>query len=199
MRKTIGSLILAGVLAAAAAPAGAAGVPGLRGSDHIGFTVPDLDQAVAFFQDVIGCEVFYPLGPFASADNDWMKDHLNVHPRATIPKMRLVRCGSGANLEIFQYTAPDQRQVQPRNSDHGGHHIAFYTTDMEAAVSHLESQGVQVLGAPTTMTGGPSAGETWVYFLAPWGMQLELVSYPDGKAYEQEYEGRLWDPRNPSE
>ena len=52
------------------------------------------------------------------------------------------------------------------------------------------------LGDPTTMTEGPSAGETWVYFLAPWGMQLELVSYPDGKAYEGAFDGRLWDPRS---
>ena len=30
--------------------------PGLRGTEHIGFTVPDLDEAARFFVDVIGCE-----------------------------------------------------------------------------------------------------------------------------------------------
>jgi glyoxylase I family protein len=25
-----------------------------------------------------------------------------------------------------------------------------------------------------------------VYFLAPWGMQFELVSYPDGKAFDRQ-------------
>jgi len=34
------------------------------------------------------------------------------------------------------------------------------------------------------MSEGASAGLTWVYFLSPWGMQLELVSYPNGKAYQ---------------
>ena len=43
-----------------------------------------------------------------------------------------------------------------------------------------------VLGEPTCMTEGPTAGESWVYFLAPWGMQLELVSYPQGKAYSRQ-------------
>jgi catechol 2,3-dioxygenase-like lactoylglutathione lyase family enzyme len=33
------------------------GLPGLRGAEHIGFTVPNLDQATAFFVDVIGCEL----------------------------------------------------------------------------------------------------------------------------------------------
>ena len=51
------------------------GLPGLRGTDHIGFTVPDLQQAIDFFVDVIGCEPFYELGPFA-ADDDWMAEHL---------------------------------------------------------------------------------------------------------------------------
>ena len=30
------------------------GLPGLRGTEHIGFTVPDLDEAHRFFVDVIG-------------------------------------------------------------------------------------------------------------------------------------------------
>lgn len=172
-------------------------LPGLRGPDHIGFTVPDLGQAVAFFTDVIGCEAFYSLGPFM-ADNDWMADHLNVDPRATIPEIRLVRCGHGSNLEIFQYTAPDQNAKGPRNSDIGGHHIAFYVEDIAAAVAYLKGHGVRVLGEPTLMTGGPSQGESWVYFMAPWGMQLELVSYPDGKAYEQDFNNRLWHSADPA-
>jgi len=42
------------------------GLPGLRGTDHIGFTVPDIDQAVAFFVDVIGLRAFLRTGPFQS-------------------------------------------------------------------------------------------------------------------------------------
>ncbi len=184
------------IAALAAPPVLAEGLPGLRGPDHVGFTVPDLGAAVAFFTDVMGCEAFYSLGPFSGGDSTWMQDHLNVDPKAEIPKLSLVRCGNGANLEIFQYTAPDQKTVLPRNSDIGGHHIAFYVDDMTKAVDHLTSKGVKVLGQPTTMTEGPSKGETWVYFLAPWGMQLELVSYPEGKAYEADFQNRLWDPRS---
>jgi hypothetical protein len=52
------------------------------------------------------------------------------------------------------------------------------------AVEHLHRQGVQVLGEPTASTG-PSEGQRWVYFLAPWGMQFELVSSPHGKAFDR--------------
>ena len=48
------------------------GLPGLAGSDHIGFTVPDIEEATRFFVDVIGCEVAFEIGPFV-ADDDWME------------------------------------------------------------------------------------------------------------------------------
>ena len=34
-----------------------AGLPGLRGVDHVGITVPNMEQATAFFVDVLGCEL----------------------------------------------------------------------------------------------------------------------------------------------
>jgi catechol 2,3-dioxygenase-like lactoylglutathione lyase family enzyme len=173
-----------------------AGLPGLRGTEHIGFTVPDLDLAVDFFVRVIGCEAFYELGPF-SADDTWMSDHLNVHPRTVMKRLRFLRCGHGPNFEIFEFDAPDQNRCQPRNSDIGGHHLAFYVDDIEAAIRHLEHHGVRVLGKPTVRREGPSAGQTWVYFLTPWGMQLELVSFPRGKAYERDTPKRLWHPADP--
>ncbi len=174
------------------------GLPGLRGTDHIGFTVPDLDAAVDFFVDVIGCETFYELGPF-QADDDWMQTHLDVHPRSVMQRLSFLRCKHGSNFEIFQYQAPDQKTRQPRNSDVGGHHLAFYVDDMAAAVAHLKDCGVRILGTPTVRNSGPSAGQTWVYFLSPWGMQLELVSYPGGKAYEKDTERRLWHCARPQE
>ena len=172
------------------------GLPGLRGADHIGFTVPDLDEAVDFFVNVLGCEEFYELGPFRF-DDDWMQKHLNVHPRAVMRKLRFLRCGNGSNFEIFEYEAPDQNAIQPRNSDVGGHHIAFYVDDFDAALLYLRERGVRILGEPTVRTAGPSAGQTWVYFLTPWGMQLELVSFPNGKGYEQSTDRRLWHPAYP--
>jgi catechol 2,3-dioxygenase-like lactoylglutathione lyase family enzyme len=155
-------------------------LPGLTGVDHIGFTVPDLEAAGAFLVDVLGCEYLYSLGPFVH-DDDWMSEHLAVHPRATM-RNRFFRCGSQAIFEVFEYDAPDQDRVPPRNSDVGGHHVALYVDDLDAAVAYLREQGVRVLGEPTASSGAHE-GQRWVYFLAPWGMQFELVSYPEGKAF----------------
>lgn len=173
------------------------GLPGLRGTDHIGFTVPDLEEAVAFFVEVIGCEPFYELGPFESGD--WMAQQLGVSPLAVMNKLKFLRCQNGSNFELFEYQAPEQATEPPRNSDVGGHHLAFYVDDFDAALDYLRRRGVEIMGKPVVRTSGPSAGQTWVYFKAPWGMQLELLSYPGGKGYESEYPHKLWHPAHPAE
>jgi catechol 2,3-dioxygenase-like lactoylglutathione lyase family enzyme len=160
------------------------GLPGLRRLDHIGVTVPDLEEASRFLVDVLGCEYLYSLGPFHD-DGDWMSAHLGVHPRATVPENRFFRCGDQAVFEVFKYTAPGQRTSVPKNSDVGGHHIALYVDDLDVAVDYLRSRGVTVLGDPTA-SKGPHDGQRWVYFLAPWGLQFELVSYPNGRAFDRQ-------------
>ena len=173
-------------------------LPGLRGTEHIGFTVPDLDEAERFFVDVIGCEKVYSLGPFIKDDN-WLADQLNVHPRAVMRELRFFRCKYGPNFEIFQWEAPDGQNPQPKNSDIGGHHLAFYVDDFDAALEYLKAQdGVTILGEPVASQNA-SLGQRWIYFLTPWGMQCEIVSFPDGKAYEKDSDVILWHPSKPAE
>ena len=157
-------------------------LPGMTGVDHIGFTVPDLEQAHAFLVDVLGCEYLYSLGPFVHEDSDWMAEHLNVHPRTVMRRNEFYRCGEQVIFEVFSYEAPEQVTTPPRNSDVGGHHVALYVDDLDAAVVRLHEHGVRVLGEPTASRGAHE-GQRWVYFLSPWGMQFELVSYPHGKAW----------------
>ncbi len=176
----------------------ATGLPGLRGTDHIGFTVPDLEEATRFFVEVLGCHLVCDLPEISDSDGSWMRDQLNVDPRASC-RIRLLRCGHGSNFEIFEYRAPEQRREQPRNSDIGGFHLAFYVDDFAAALAYLHAAGLQTLGEPVTRATGPNAGQTWIYFLSPWGLQLELVSYPGGRAHEATAPVRLWHPAKPAD
>ena len=67
----------------------------------------------------------------------------------------------------------------------GASHLAFYVSDIDAGVASLHAHQLIVLGEPKRVVEGPNAGLAWVHFLAPWGQQLELVSYPQGiRAYE---------------
>jgi len=173
------------------------GIPGLRGGDHIGITVPDMAQAHAFFVDVLGFDYVYSL-PEMRHDDDWMLDHLNVDPRRVVSEIRFYRASFGLNFEVFEYEPhPDQR-TPPRNSDLGGHHVALYVDDMDKAVEYLRVKGVRLLNGPVASRNA-SAGQRWLYFLSPWGMQFELVSFPGGKAYEKDAAVKLWHPGHPAE
>ncbi|WP_432478182.1 VOC family protein [Nocardioides sp. GXQ0305] len=162
------------------------GLPGLRRLDHVGLTVPDLEQAHRFLVDVLGCDYLYSLGPFShpDRDDDWMATHLDVHPRAVMVENRWFRLGE-QHFEVFHYSSPDQQVVRPRNSDVGGHHIALYVDDLDAAIDHLREHDVEVFAGPTA-SRGPAEGNRWIYFRAPWGLQMELVSAPGGKKWDRE-------------
>ena len=169
-------------------------IPGVAGIEHIGLNVPEIETATAFFKSVLGAETLYDVGPFESPD-DWMASHLAVHPRARINKIRMLQVANGPTLELFEFTSPDKDPRVPKNSDAGGWHVAFYVEDMERALVALKTHDVEIQSGPVAMTEGPSAGLSWLYFKAPWGQQLELVSYPGGIAAYKEMRREIWRPR----
>lgn len=198
MNRLIHTAAFAATLLSGAGIACADSIPGMRGHDHTGVTVPDMKQAVDFFTNVIGCKKAMSFGPFADDKGTFMKDLLGVDPKAVIEEITLVRCGFGSNVELFKYTAPDQKDLQAKNSDIGGFHIAFYVDDVAAAKTYLEGKGVATRMGPLPVNEGPAAGQTILYFQAPWGLQFEAISYPNGMAYEKGAETVLWSPKEPA-
>jgi catechol 2,3-dioxygenase-like lactoylglutathione lyase family enzyme len=190
-----GFFVAASVALAVGCCSGAASadsIPGLRGHDHTGITVPDVKAATAFFTDVIGCTHAMSFGPFSDDKGTFMKDVVNVNPRAVIDEISMVRCGYGSNIELFQYKAPEQATEMPKNSDIGGHHIALYVDDIDKAAAYLKEKNVKTLQGPIPIKEGPAAGQSILYFFTPWGLQMELISYPQGMAYEKTSKAPLW-------
>ncbi|MBK1868829.1 VOC family protein [Aestuariivirga sp. YIM B02566] len=195
LKKFAASLSLSLCLAT---PALAGSLPGLRGHDHTGVTVPDIKQALDFFTNVLGCQHAMTFGPFSDDKGTFMQDLLDVHPRAKIEQISLVRCGYGSNIELFQYSSPDQKDAKPKNSDIGGYHIALYVDDIKAAADYLKANNVRTMMGPLPVDQGPAAGQSILYFMAPWGLQFELISYPKGMAYEKDGGTVLWSPKDPA-
>ncbi|MFT4011167.1 MAG: VOC family protein, partial [Nocardioidaceae bacterium] len=165
------------------------GLPSARGIDHVGLTVPDIAEAAAFFTEVLGFQEFYAHGPYAK-EGDFQTVHFDR--RAECIGIRMLRTDN-LNLELLQFTSPDQVRTMPKTSDWGSSHLALYVDDMARAVEHLRACGVRVLGGPLPLVGpetGPD-GE-FCFFLTPWSQAIELVSYPNGKAYEQTTTERLY-------
>jgi catechol 2,3-dioxygenase-like lactoylglutathione lyase family enzyme len=160
-------------------------VPTATNIDHLGITVPNLDEAISFFVQHLGAEHLYTLGPFP-LDKEFAATQLDVHAAGAL-RQALLRLGPTDNIELFEYNVDDQLTAPPRNSDIGAAHIAFYVDDVDEASAYLERiPGVDLLGAPETIESGPIVGDRWVYFTTPIGLTMEVLNMPDGQLpYEQ--------------
>jgi catechol 2,3-dioxygenase-like lactoylglutathione lyase family enzyme len=162
----------------------------VRGVDHVGINVPDVETASRFFADTFG---FVPVTEMRDVPVDGaFKKTFRMHDDTKVRSIRMLRAGDGANIELFQYESSGSSHEQPYYDDIGASHIALYTDDIDKAVATLRARGIKVLTDPIKMAQGPAAGNTWVYFLTPWGAKMELVSYPKGQAGETAAGIHLW-------
>jgi catechol 2,3-dioxygenase-like lactoylglutathione lyase family enzyme len=174
---------------------GGRGRLGLVGTDHVGLTVPNIDEAVAWFKDVMGATDPLSFGPISDPKGTLMHDLLDVNRHAVIDRITVLRIGHSANIELFQYRAPHQNRTLAKNSDWSGHHIAFYVTDIDAAVAYMQRKGVEKFEGPFPITSGPAAGQTINYFKTPFGTYIEFITYPHGMAYQKPGVKPLWSPK----
>lgn len=164
------------------------------GMQHIGFTVPDLDQAVAFFKTMFGAVECLSTG-LIDVDDDFMRHRLGVQGNTRIQDIKVLRVGNGTNLELFQYSGDAEPDAAlKRNSQPGGFHLAFQVDDCNAAADRLRAAGIEVLEGPTYVDAGAMEGLTWCYLKAPWGQFLEIVSMEGPLGAERAGQPAQWSP-----
>lgn len=154
--------------------------PKILAVDHISWTVPDLEEALAFYCGVLGAEELFRMGPLDAADippddqgRDWMATHVGV-PGAKLTLVML-KLTDNMNFQLVQYDKPaDRRQDLPRNCDRGGHHLGLRVDDVDKTIAYLEAHGCKAMEI-IHITDGPMAGKKNVYVLDPFGHQLEIV------------------------
>lgn len=163
-----------------------------RGVHHIGFTVPDVEQAIEFFEAMFGCVKILNTGRF-DVDDDFMANCLGAKPSSRLEDLVFLRCGNSANIELFKYSGDDDDGGYRRPSQIGSFHIAFQVDDAKASGERLRSLGVQVLEGPSHIDEGQFDGLTWGYVIAPWGQFIELFSY-ESLGYEADAETLMYKP-----
>ena len=165
----------------------------VRAIEHIGITVPDLEQATVFFAEAFGAEHVYDMID-APLSGPAIESGLGVPAGATIKAIRMLRLGEGPNLELFVYSGTEQREpVRP--SDLGVQHFCVYVDDIDAAAARLEKAAGQLLSPPGELPGGDAGpGNRYVYARTPWGSTVELVTYPSTQAYQAGTPLRRWRP-----
>jgi catechol 2,3-dioxygenase-like lactoylglutathione lyase family enzyme len=162
------------------------GIVSARHVDHFGMTVPNLDEAVRFFEDAIGAKLLWRVGPFPETPTGFPIDSVYI---------AMLRLGPNLNLELLAFKADGQRQQMPSNVDLGAAHLAFFVDDIHAAAESLKSHGAELLRGPIQASGEPKRGEVIWYFKTPWGAFMEILWRPEHLPYEQETTSRLFSPR----
>ena len=160
------------------------------GMHHIGFTVPDIEEGIAFFKAVFGAVDVFRTGPF-DVDESFMEGKLGASPKSRIRDLVFLKCGEGTSVELFEYSGEDKSVPPRRPSEIGGMHLCFEVEDVFASAERLRAQGIEMLDGPNTVEEGPLAGFNWIYFRSPWGQIMEVASF-DKLGYEKESPHRLW-------
>lgn len=163
------------------------GIISARHVDHIGLTVPNLEQAVSFFQEALGAQLLWRVGPFHETPTGFPIQSVCI---------AMLRLGPNLNVELLAYDAPQQRTEMPSNVDLGAAHIAFFVDDIDAAAESLKSHGAELLHGPIRGAGKPKQGEQIWYFKTPWGAFMEILWRPEHLGYEQDTMNRLFQPRD---
>jgi catechol 2,3-dioxygenase-like lactoylglutathione lyase family enzyme len=146
----------------------------MRRIHHVGLTVTDLDQSIAFYRDVLGLELW--VAPNEPVSGPLVAAALGVAAPASI-RVALFSFGDGESLiELVQYLSPpsDTRRALTQNNI-GASHIAFFVDDARAWMARLAEHGVETISSLNVLEDGALAGWRWVYFKDPDGHTLELV------------------------
>ncbi len=173
------------------------GAAPIRAIDHVGLTVPDVTAASRFLTDAFGAVTVYEVLP-ADADpmaGDDPEGQLGLTHGTKVDHMRLMRIGDGPTLELFRMIDGEQRDAA-RLQDIGLTHFALYFDDIDSAATEFQDAGGTLLEGPHPLAGvenGPS--NAGVYGRTPWGMLIELLTYPSGIAYPDDAFTIRWTPR----
>lgn len=129
----------------------------ISGFDHLAITCVDVDASIAFYERVLGAEQVFP--------NEWAAGSIPV---------AILRVGANA-LSLHRASAPaDPKAAHPTP---GAVDLCFrWEGPIDAAIVHLESQGVEVIVGPVPRIASDSSRAVSVYFRDLDGNLLEFLT-----------------------
>ena len=170
--------------------------PAIRGIEHVGITVPDIEAAERFFVDAFGAETLYalvtPSDPPYTADT--MHEVNGLLPGTAMISMRMMRLANGPNIELFELEDQGEgRRSAAGINDRGMHHFGLYVDDLDAAVEAFRKAGGVMTRGPVDMSGPEDGEGNRVWFgRFPWGSWIEFITFPSG--VKSECESERWRP-----
>lgn len=169
----------------------------VRGIDHIGITVPDIEQATLFLEQALDARVLYrSVEPGSkNIDPEAQQHTLRLFPGTEIRAIRMLALPHGPGIELFEMHGPHQ-QSPARPSDFGLQHFAVYVDNFSQAISRFTAAGGEIFTEPKALSFPAEKGDgnAFCYGKTPWGSVIELISWPSPMPYEKYTELRRWKP-----
>lgn len=138
----------------------------LKGMNHVGVSVSNLDRSIAFYRDLLGMEVVVE-GVFAGERYERI-----LALKGASGKVALLKAAN-MQIELFEFSCPSPRRGDPQRPvcDHGITHFCIEVADIEAEYERLKSAGVTFHCQPLDFFGAAKA----TYGRDPDGNAFELL------------------------
>ncbi|MCD5988491.1 VOC family protein [Pseudomonas lijiangensis] len=151
----------------------------VRGIDHIGITVPDIEAATRFFHAAFDAAVVYDtvVDGQPRRPPEELAATVALKEEQRIVATRMIRLGDGANIELFEIegAAPGVEGI----GSMGLQHFAVYCDDLAQVLHRVSAAGGTPLRGPNALFGiEKGTGNSMHYVRAPWGSLIELISIP---------------------
>ncbi|GFE69956.1 VOC family protein [Chroococcus sp. FPU101] len=146
--------------------------------ESVSITVSDMDQAVAFYSQVLSFQKISDL-------EVWGTEYEQLQGLFGI-RIRVVRMQLGNEIiELIDYLTPGGKSIpiDSRSNERWFQHIAIVVSDIEQAYQKLREHKIQhVSTAPQRLPDYlKAAGIKAFYFRDPDGHNLEIISFPPSK------------------
>ena len=102
--------------------ASAIGIPTATNVDHVELAVPNLNQSITYFVDILGCDLVY---------------------RPSLEHSAMMRCGPTNNIQLNETNSKDVDSF-------GG--FSIYVSDIASAIKYLRSKRVEFVEEPRAYT-----------------------------------------------
>ncbi len=158
----------------------------LTGLAHTAICVPDIEEAVRWYSDVLGLQVLSP--PYTMQGEQIEHDMGELVPAPVIVTGAIMGFGKDDRvIELIEYPAAGIDAAGPERptvTKVGITHVGMTCDDIEATRSELEERGVRFLTAGIADVAGLKT--TWCH--DPWGTVIILMQKrADDRPYWRQY------------
>jgi catechol 2,3-dioxygenase-like lactoylglutathione lyase family enzyme len=156
-------------------------LPVILGIHHPAISVPNMEEALAFYRDKLGFESIMEVE--LPAGIEMMSRAFDLEEAGY--KVAMLRKGNSC-IELFEFTGEGVPKGDPKRpvNKHGFTHICLAASDFEADYKELQEAGV----AFNTEPNGAAPGR-WAYGRDPFGNVLELLEHDPASPSALSYQG----------